>query len=127
MVNVCVKRMFSAAHRIGDHPDKCKKLHGHNYVVEVCVSSEKLDSMNMVIDFGVLKAIVDAVLVKYDHKFLNQVLKERNVTAELIALRLWKAIEQELKKWQNSGQVPEGVTLSRIRVYETGNNWVEVP
>src|SRR3990167_3440006 len=66
---------FSYAHILPNHNGKCRKLHGHNAVVEVTVGSLDLQpggsSEGMVMDFGDLKNIVkNLVLDKWDHFFL---------------------------------------------------------
>ncbi|HDM22763.1 MAG TPA: 6-carboxytetrahydropterin synthase, partial [Methanomicrobia archaeon] len=60
---------FDAAHRIPDHSGKCKNLHGHTYKLIVTMEGEVKDGM--VIDFEDMKNIVDPVIEKYDHSYLN--------------------------------------------------------
>ena len=40
------------SHRLPGHEGGCRFLHGHNYIVEVSVRSDVLDSMGMVMDFA---------------------------------------------------------------------------
>src|SRR3990167_10539328 len=74
---------FSYAHILPNHGGKCKRLHGHNAVLEVTVSGEPhgaetyegvrtpRSDEGMVIDFGDLKSVVkEAVVDKWDHRFL---------------------------------------------------------
>ena len=60
---------FSAAHTIPGHP-KCSRLHGHNYKVEVTLSSKVLDRNGMIMDFGEMDKIVDPIIEKFDHRYL---------------------------------------------------------
>lgn len=46
---------FDAAHRVVGHEGKCRNLHGHRYRVEAHFTSQKLDHLGMVVDFGVLR------------------------------------------------------------------------
>lgn len=46
---------FDAGHRVLGHLGKCQHLHGHRYKVEVTVFTPKLDSLDMVVDFGVIR------------------------------------------------------------------------
>ncbi|MHA1303998.1 MAG: 6-pyruvoyl trahydropterin synthase family protein [Candidatus Heimdallarchaeaceae archaeon] len=62
------KLTFSAAHILAHH-NKCSRLHGHNYLIEVEAEGE-LDKKMMVIDFGQFKAKVRAILKRFDHKIL---------------------------------------------------------
>ena len=42
---------FSSAHTLVGHSGPCKKMHGHNWKVEVEITGEKLDKIGMVVDF----------------------------------------------------------------------------
>lgn len=100
---------FAAAHRIEDYPGKCSSIHGHTYLVEVMVEGS-LDNLNMVIDVEALKRIVEEVVSLLDHRYVNEVLNERNVTMELLAS--W--ILAEL-----SHRLPSGVSIIRVSVCES--------
>ena len=64
----CVKIEFDAAHRVIGHQNKCKYLHGHRYVLEVTASSNMLDQIGVVVDFGFLKgAIKQWIDDNFDH------------------------------------------------------------
>jgi len=64
---------FSAAHSLPSLPSthKCHRLHGHNYVVEICVSASELDRHGMVVDFAEISAAVDPIVHALDHRNLN--------------------------------------------------------
>jgi 6-pyruvoyltetrahydropterin/6-carboxytetrahydropterin synthase len=62
---------FSAAHQLKEFKGPCENLHGHNWKIEVCVTSETLDTTGLAIDFGILKKHVNGVVDMLDHKFLN--------------------------------------------------------
>jgi 6-pyruvoyltetrahydropterin/6-carboxytetrahydropterin synthase len=51
-------------------------LHGHNYTVEVILSSGVLDPDSFVKDFGALKPIKQFIDEKLDHRHLNDVMVE---------------------------------------------------
>jgi len=44
MFEISVRSGFSGAHRLKGYKGKCESLHGHNWDVEVFVTSRKLDS-----------------------------------------------------------------------------------
>ena len=46
---------FSAAHQLKEFEGACESLHGHNWKIEVYVSSETVDEAGVVIDFRALK------------------------------------------------------------------------
>ncbi len=63
---------FSAAHRLMNHPGKCRRLHGHNYGVTIEVEGQLDQATGMVIDFDVLKKCAKEVDMMLDHKTLLQ-------------------------------------------------------
>lgn len=73
MFNVKVEAGFSSAHNLRGYHGKCEELHGHNWKVELVVCAENLDNVGMVCDFSFLKAELNKVLEKLDHKYLNEI------------------------------------------------------
>lgn len=62
---------FCAAHRLLNHPGKCKNLHGHNYKVTVSIETNAKDpDTNMVLDFGKVKEELAAMFNDLDHKLI---------------------------------------------------------
>ena len=106
---------FSASHQLiglsDDHP--CSRLHGHNYIIEIELQSEELNSVGFVRDYhdlGALKSYIDDTL---DHRHLNEVLGDTNVTAERLAKHIFD--------WCS----PKWLETSAIRVSETPKTWAE--
>ena len=86
MYKLRVKTHFDAAHYIRDYEGKCNREHGHRWEVEVIISGEKLDSKNILVDFSLVKKLLDILLDTYlDHYQLNERLGDPNVTAELLS------------------------------------------
>ena len=76
---------ISCGHRVYGHEGKCKNLHGHNYRIHFTLSAVELDTLNRVLDFGVIKTILCAWLEDtIDHKFL--VWKEDPAMDDLCAI-----------------------------------------
>lgn len=106
---------FSASHQLiglaKDHP--CARLHGHNYIVEVELQSDGLNSVGFVRDYhelAPLKKYIDDVL---DHRHLNEVLNDDLVTAEKLAKHLF---DWAKSRWRE---------VSAMRVSETPKTWAE--
>jgi 6-pyruvoyltetrahydropterin/6-carboxytetrahydropterin synthase len=96
---------FEAAHQLPWHPGKCRRLHGHSYVLEIRVSGG-LDERGVVMDFAEVDAVVDKhVLEVLDHADLNEVLD--NPTAELVA------------SWIGERLDTVGLGWSSLRLWET--------
>jgi len=72
MYELKVETDFAAAHRLTMVGEKCENLHGHNWKIEVIVAGENLDEGGVLIDFGIIKQHVRAVMETLDHKFLNE-------------------------------------------------------
>ncbi|NOR04952.1 MAG: 6-carboxytetrahydropterin synthase QueD, partial [Deltaproteobacteria bacterium] len=55
MFDIFIRTHFSAAHYLRNYPGNCEHLHGHNWDVEVVVRAEKLNKIDVGIDFRDLK------------------------------------------------------------------------
>ena len=112
MFELVVKRRFSAAHQLRGYKGKCENLHGHTYMVEVYVRAEKLNDIGLAVDFKDLKSKIDELLDRYDHHLANEVppFDRLNPSAENMA----RVFYDDLKN-----QMPAGITLSRLTVWES--------
>ena len=89
MYEVTVSRIFAAAHAIRLTDGSTEPIHGHNWSVEVTVTSDRLDEMEVVMDFHELEAAVDRLITKVHNRNLNDVAPfvggKTNPTAERVA------------------------------------------
>jgi len=131
LLTVTRRLTFNAAHRVHNPTlsdaenaalfGKCNNpnWHGHNYTLEVSVTGTPDPVSGYVIDLAELKELVNRVLLdRVDHHNFNLDVPEMagtNPTAENIILMFWRVLEPAIK--------PR--TLSRLRLWETENNWVE--
>ena len=78
---------FASAHSLRNYPGDCARLHGHNWQVEVSVSSNVLDDNGIAIDFREIKKQTKLVIKRLDHQYLNEIkpFDVLNPTAENIA------------------------------------------
>lgn len=121
MFEITIHSEFSAAHFIKYSEtdffdtEKCEKIHGHNYKVEIRICSKKLNPDGMVLDFRKLKKITNEVVSCLDHQILNDLpfFKDCNPTAENIAFFLYNQISQ---------RIPSNITLYSVTVWETPNS-----
>ncbi|PHQ56950.1 MAG: 6-pyruvoyl tetrahydrobiopterin synthase [Lutibacter sp.] len=130
-VTVSRKAHFNAAHRLynADWSDarnaivfgKCANpnYHGHNYELIVSVNGEIHPETGFVMDMKVLKKLIEnEIEEKFDHKNLNEELKEfrtLNPTAENIVVVIWNILRPK---------IDDKLALS-ITLYETPRNFVE--
>lgn len=121
MYAITVHKTFSAAHTL-DIGGERESLHGHNFKVEVTVTSEELNPDGIVMDFRILKRWLEAIIEEMDHTCLNDLdpFKNINPTAERIA----RLISERL----NEQAVPPGLAVSRVAVWESeGSKAVYTP
>jgi 6-pyruvoyltetrahydropterin/6-carboxytetrahydropterin synthase len=114
MFEVLVKGSFSAAHSIEDIGGKCENLHGHNFAVEVSITSGQLNGQGLVIDFRALKSCLNEILELLDHKFLNELAPflDCSPTSEHIARFIYGELKNKIKQ--------KGIdTLMRVNVWES--------
>ena len=113
MFELMIETYFSAAHQLRGYKGQCEKLHGHNWKVQVYVLAEKLNEIDLAIDFHEMKRLTEEVLVPLDHVFLNDIFPftEKNPSSENIA----KWIYDSLKKKLNG----TSVSLSGVTVWES--------
>jgi 6-pyruvoyltetrahydropterin/6-carboxytetrahydropterin synthase len=111
MYSVKVEGHFSAAHNLRGYKGKCEALHGHNWKVEAAVSAEALGKAGMLLDFHQLKAHLNKILEKLDHKYLNKIayFKQVNPTSENIARYLYDNLKSAVPElaavtvWESEG------------------------
>lgn len=104
---------FSAAHQLRLYDDSLEPLHGHNWRVQVTVSSPKLDSIGVVMDFHELERLIDELIMPLHNRNLNDTpaFAARNPSAENVAAY----IGEELR-------LPAAVRLKSVEVWETSGN-----
>lgn len=128
---------WDSAHRVLRHESKCRTLHGHRYAAEVTVEGP-LDSVDRVIDFGVVKEKLGAWIDEHlDHATI--------VGADDLDLAGW-CFADAAKRGTKAPYALEGeptaeniakllfgkaivlldsVRVIRVRVYETPNCYAE--
>lgn len=105
-----VSDKFSAAHSIPGH-QKCGRLHGHNFKVEVEIEGE-IKENGMVMDFYDLKKELKNILEELDHRILNEVIEIP--TSENICKYIFRKLEER------------DLNPVRVRVYESEDKWAEI-
>lgn len=132
---------FEAAHQLASAYSKLcsEQVHGHSYRVEIFLTSERLNSDGMVIDFGQVKAWIKDYMDSWDHalvvpaSFGNKriatlrktnkrlLVMRHNPTAERMAEDMFFQIEKEL----SMRAIAPTVSLLKVRVHETDTGWAE--
>lgn len=131
---------FEAAHALLAYDGDCQNIHGHSYQMHVTISGIPLKEPGhpkdgMVMDFKQLKLLVKEKVVKpYDHALILNELTPPEVIASL--KKVYKKIT--LKPFQPTcenmllesvhviqKELPEGVGLAAIKLYETSTSYAE--
>jgi 6-pyruvoyltetrahydropterin/6-carboxytetrahydropterin synthase len=86
-------------------------MHGHNYEVEITVTSPIRDD-GFLIDFWDIDKVVQPLIDSIDHRCLNDIPGLQNPTAELIATWFMDHLNNH--------------NVSAVRVYETKDCWAEI-
>ena len=118
MFTVSVETHFWASHRLTLPAGSKEPLHQHNWMVTADVSSSKLDSMGLVMDFRRLKAMLDSIVAEFDNISLDRIdyFRQNNPSAETVAKYIYEKLELIL---------PEAVKLETVRVAETPGCWAK--
>jgi 6-pyruvoyltetrahydropterin/6-carboxytetrahydropterin synthase len=115
MFHLSIITSFAAAHNLLHYQGDCENLHGHNWKVEVTVSTEGLDKSGLGIDFKILKKHTREVMNYLDHKYLNDLDAFKNISpsSEQIARFIFEQMEKSLQEYK--------VIVQKITVWESDN------
>ncbi|MEW5743872.1 MAG: 6-carboxytetrahydropterin synthase QueD [Nitrospirota bacterium] len=113
MYELMIESSFSSAHQLRGYKGKCENLHGHTWRVQVYVTAERLNDIDIAIDFHELKKITNELVMPLDHTCLNNVFPftEKNPSSENIAKWLFDSLKKRL--------APHPVTVSAVTVWES--------
>ncbi|BCB96513.1 6-carboxy-5,6,7,8-tetrahydropterin synthase [Dissulfurispira thermophila] len=113
MYRLMIETSFASAHQLRGYKGKCENLHGHNWKVQVYVTTEKLNEIDIAIDFHDLKKLTNDIISQLDHKFLNDVFPftERNPSSENIARWIFESLKKKSTEYN--------ITVSAVTVWES--------
>jgi len=124
---------ISAAHRIVDHPGKCRFIHGHNYRIHFHIEGE-ITGLGMVVDFAIIKAsLCEWLDTMWDHKLLlwdadpllvdlDALLTKHQTIGNIVAVPFNTTAEnmaQYLLDVVGPMVLTEGVALKKVVIEET--------
>ena len=98
MYELMIESGFASAHQLRGYKGKCENLHGHNWKVHVYVTTDRLNEIDLAIDFHELKRITNEVIAQLDHTCLNNIFPftERNPSSENIARWVFESLRKRL-------------------------------
>jgi 6-pyruvoyltetrahydropterin/6-carboxytetrahydropterin synthase len=117
MFEVTVEKSFAAGHALRGYRGKCENVHGHNYKVCVTLRGEQLDGAGLLCDFVEVKRLLQAVIDRLDHRFMNDIppFTELNPSAENLARYFY----QELQRGLTENPAPVPVRVGEVKIWET--------
>ena len=109
MFELKAQMYFAAAHHLLNYEGECENQHGHNWLVEVFVTGDKLDKSNILIDYKVLKKELKEVLDLLDHKDINELpyFKNESPSSEMISKFIYTKMKEKIS------------IVSKVSVWET--------
>ncbi len=134
------KFTFEAAHALADYDGACRNIHGHSYSLYVTVRGRPLNEPGnpkhgMLIDFSLLKEIVNSVIIdQFDHALLIndtsslwQTLMKEEAFGKLIALPYQPTCENMISDFASrlKKALPAGVELFSLKLNETSASYAE--
>ena len=113
MFELMVETTFSSAHQLKGYRGKCERLHGHNWKVQVHVIAEKLNEIDIAIDFHEMKRLTNEVVSTLDHSILNEIFPftEKNPSSENIAKWVYDSLRKKIDN--------ETIQVSAVTVWES--------
>ena len=104
---------YAAAHSLRDYPGDCRRLHGHNWKVEVEVEATALNEIGIAIDFKAIKQAANEIGDRLDHQYLNDIkpFDQLNPTAENQAAYFYTELSQMLNN--------DTLRVSAVTLWET--------
>jgi len=108
MFEVTVQDTFSSGHYLRDYYGKCENPHGHNYRVVVTLVGERLEPNGLLLDFKLLKRVLQPTIQYLDHNMINDLepFTSLNPSAENLAKYFFDRTAAELFQ----------MTAGRVRV-----------
>lgn len=115
MYELTIETGFASAHQLRGYKGKCEKVHGHNWKVQVSVTAERLNEIDLAIDFHDLKRIANEIISPLDHAFLNDIFPftEKNPSSENIAKWIYESMKKKIGD--------ENIHISAVTVWESDN------
>lgn len=145
MYTIRKKFKFEMAHALIDsYTVGCRTIHGHSYVLELFISSDKLNDKGMVVDFTELKDKLGTYINSWDHILvlkdddkrwksdewdLLTRCKVKHVsyipTAENMCKVMYENIKYMIKETMDSNVGLDAKWIIKVRLHETDTGYAE--
>ncbi len=140
LIRITKEFRFEAAHALWQYDGPCKNIHGHSYRLFVTVKGHPQGDPShskhgMVMDFSILKKIVNELIVEpFDHALLvnadtphASMAKDNALFGKLYPLPYQPTCENMIHDFATriSGALPAGISLHSLRLHETATAYAE--
>ena len=146
MFRICKCIEVESGHLLSKHPGNCQFPHGHTRSVEMVYVADTLDDREMVLDFKVVKEMMEDFVEQFDHALCMNTsdpnyekfhaiygdhiipFDAADPTSEMMAMMVFRHAAKALEKAKQGGfslPVRAEVRLERVRVWETSSSWAE--
>ncbi len=111
MYQLTIERTFNATHALRLHDGATEPAHGHDWLVKLTVAANRLDDIDVVVDFHVLEQQLADALAPMQHAHLNDLpaFASVNPSAERVAQHIADTVRAAL---------PDHVQLASVAVTE---------
>lgn len=101
-----------------------QRLHGATFIVEAELRAPKLDELHLLVDIGLLKDVLRAVLAPLDYRNLDEeaVFTGKNTTTEYLCLHIHGALAAACRDGR-LGEGGRGVTSVKVTLRESHVAW----
>jgi len=124
---------WEMGHRLPEHFDKCKNIHGHSYKMIIELQGE-VDESGMVMDYYEVKKIINPIIEKLDHAFM--VYKEdkeiisflKKMKSKMVVVEFQSTVENICKYFLSEIMkisLPKNIKRVSVRIYETADDYAE--
>ena len=131
---------FEAAHALWGYDGACRNIHGHSYILNVTIigkpiSDPKHPKFGMVMDFSVLKKIVNETIIEsFDHALLvrkgtphTELARNSELVGKVLEMDYQPTCENMVVDFAEriSSHLPDDVKLFSLRLHETATSYAE--
>ena len=132
---------FEMAHVLNGYDGPCRNIHGHSYKLFITVKGSPCNDIRnpkygMVIDFGVLKEIVNSLIVnRYDHALIiretpenHTLLKELKAHFPKIEIVNYQPTCENMIAYfaaEIQKELPQHIELHHLKLHETATSFAE--
>jgi 6-pyruvoyltetrahydropterin/6-carboxytetrahydropterin synthase len=124
---------WEMGHRLPFHEDKCRNLHGHSYKMMVEFTGD-LDINGMVLDYYVVKEIINPLVEELDHAFMVKdddfelITLLKKMDSKFVTVNFHSTAENmvyyfidKIKKSELTGNI----SAIKVKIFETETTYAE--